>query len=169
MNHLVLTLNQHDTLHNFEPTNWFYGDSGTPFYKNNPTLVMAEVKIKLRHDLGDTVIIRPQEYIAVADTVENSISAARPIFREHRQKLYFGSYAGNGYMTFDETLKLEEDNPERMFDQLPQRIEVLRGHKNNKFDWKYFTTESLTRDGLVYRFPSIIVTSEGETSEGQPI
>ena len=115
-NKLVLTLSQFDTLHKFKPTDWNYGEeepTEMPYFKNNPSLVVMEVKYLLNHRHRHQVIVRPQEYIAVADTIEHSLDGDKtmPIFVSPRFRMEFGDFWE------DEDIK-----------PLPQRAEDLPNH-----------------------------------------
>lgn len=165
-NVLTLTLSQIDTLNHFKPTDWYwYNESegetkpSMPYWKNNPSLVMIEVKIKVRNAMEQhirkEVIIRPQEYWAVADTIEHSLErtprggvntydhsrGADPIFVPHRFRYFFGDYWVNPSVR-----------------DLPDRVEDL-AHSGQ------IAKEILCRDGLRVRsFPRFktFENSEGE-------
>ena len=160
-NVLTLTLSQMDTLTHFKPTDWYYHEEDEdkpkmPYWKNNPSLVMIEVKIRVRNNLEhhwrDEVIIRPQEYWAVADTIEHSLMkpkkhvntydprrGADPIYVPHRFRYFYGDYAVNSAI---------RDLPDRLED-LPYSRQIAE--------------EILLRDGLVVRsFPQYkLFDSEG--------
>ena len=105
---------------------------------------MIEVKIKVRRQLdyhfNDEVIIRPQEYWAVADTIEHSLldegpvwyrdepkTGADPIYVPHRFRLFFDDFSKPKDEEF-----------------LPQRVEELRHELR-------MATNILVRDGLRLR------------------
>ena len=145
-NKLTLTLSQFDTLTHFKPTDWFYhkedeAKPDLPYWKNNPSLVMIEVKIRVRRAIdnhfNEQVVIRPQEYYAVADTIEHTLrnegpyrvkedykTAADPIYAIPRFNIYFDDYC---------------EDESRYF--LPDRVEDLKKHKLT-------TVQNLLRDGF---------------------
>lgn len=156
-NVLTLTLSQMDTLTHFKPTYWYYHKEdedkpNMPYWKNNPSLVMIEVKIRVKNfreeHLMNEVIIRPQEYWAVADTIEHSLKkpikrvntydprfGADPIYVPHRFRYYYGDYSVQGR-------------------DLPDRVEALP-HSG------LIAPQILVRDGLKVRsYPQFIETSE---------
>lgn len=136
---------------------------------------MVEVKIRVKRFLDQhmthQVVIRPQEYFAVADTIEHSLfddgkpfegydirnTGAAPIYTPHRFRLFYGDYS------------VPED-----VRSLPQRIDELDYSKQ-------VATNILCRDGLkVSSYPQFTtetveqpaVDSEGNImfdSEGKPI
>ena len=166
-NQLTLTLSQMDTLTHFKPTNWKYNkddpntDLEDPYYEDNPSLVMVEVKIRVRRAMDRhnpaQVIIRPQEYYAVAQTIENSLEKmskpvlvdnnATPIYVPHRFRLYYDDYCVP-----------ETERP------LPMRVDELDNSKQ-------IATAILCRDGLRVRsYPQFgYYTSEGEYVKQDPI
>lgn len=112
-------MSQDDTLRHFKPTNWNYNkkdpehDLDTPYWQGNDSLVMIEVKIRVRrqldYHLDPQVIIKPQEYYAVAKTIEYSLARgdkpgpidyidevrktrADHIHVPHRFRLFFDDY-----------------------------------------------------------------------------
>lgn len=72
---------------------------------------MIEVKIRVRryidHHMRHQVIVRPQEYFAVADTIEHSLDKERtmPIYVPHRIILHYDDYANTSY---DLPIRVEE-------------------------------------------------------------
>lgn len=162
-NTLTLTLSQNDTLRRYKPTDWFYHKDDEdkpelPYWQGNPSLVMVEVKIKVRRQLdyhfNDEVIIRPQEYWAVAETIEHSLldegpvwhhdekkTGADPIYVPHRFRLFFDDFSKPKDVEF-----------------LPQRVEEL-GHELR------VATNILVRDGLRLRsrpqYEYVNINSEG--------
>ena len=160
---MTLTLSQNDTLRRYKPTDWFYHKDDEdkpelPYWQGNPSLVMVEVKIKVRRQLdyhfNDEVIIRPQEYWAVAETIEHSLldegpvwhhdekkTGADPIYVPHRFRLFFDDFSKPKDVEF-----------------LPQRVEEL-GHELR------VATNILVRDGLRLRsrpqYEYVNINSEG--------
>jgi len=152
-NKLTLTLSQNDTLTRYCKTDWNCPPKATgpdyeeeektskPYWQGNPSLVMIEVKIKVKRredvHLGGQVVIRPQEYWAVADTIEHSLerpkepimwdtrnTGADLIYATPRFRMYFGDYS------VPEDIKF-----------LPNRVEELPYSRQT-------TMANLLRDGL---------------------
>ena len=160
-NKLVLTLSQRDTFEHFKPTNWRYNkedpseDLATPYWQGNPSLVMIEVKIRVKRHLdqhfGGQVIIKPQEYYAVAETIEYRLKrpmepvrynihdrAADEIYVIPRFKMYFGDFSEPEYLK-----------------PLPDRVEALPYSKLT-------TMQNLLRDGFrAISRPQYLLDSEG--------
>lgn len=183
-NKLTLTLSQSDTLTHFRPTDWRvdeYDSEGRtitktekPYWKDNPSLVMIEVKIRVRRAIdnhfNEQVVIRPQEYYAVADTIEHTLLRTKPdevnyhdevmktaadlIYTPHRFRIFYGDYCDDPEADSEGTA---------IRDDLPQRTNALPFSKR-------IAQAILCRDGLrVKSYPQYrevtVYDSEGD-SEG---
>ena len=174
-NTLTLTLSQNDTLRRYKPTDWncpitanspdydIEDRTEMPYWRDNPSLVMVEVKIKVRRQLdyhfNDEVIIRPQEYWAVAETIEYKLKRPQPdkpgksMFYDIHDRAADDIYVPHRFRLFFDDFSKPKD-----VEFLPQRVEEL-GHELR------VATNILVRDGLRLRsrpqYEYVNINSEG--------
>lgn len=172
---MTLTLSQNDTLRRYKPTDWncpitanspdydIEDRTEMPYWRDNPSLVMVEVKIKVRRQLdyhfNDEVIIRPQEYWAVAETIEYKLKRPQPdkpgksMFYDIHDRAADDIYVPHRFRLFFDDFSKPKD-----VEFLPQRVEEL-GHELR------VATNILVRDGLRLRsrpqYEYVNINSEG--------